>query len=160
MEFPFSPKSFHDILPIFVQILVVMSVPKYYFLPAVLWFALIFVLLVMPSRDFEGTALFHIPYFDKVVHAGLFGALVFWCALPLARRVQAQSKTLVRITVYASLYGVLMEYVQKYFTTSRSFDPTDMIADTAGAVLAYWVMRYIFRKVQAKKGATEGKQGN
>ncbi len=123
----------------------------YYFIPVILWAILIFILLTLPEDDFSGSSLAIIPNFDKIVHAGLFGAMVFWWTLPFAKRVLPSSSKLIWIAVYCSLFGIAMEFVQKYFTTDRAFDYTDMLADTIGAFLSYFVMRYIFLKVQTKK---------
>ncbi len=41
-------------------------------------------------------------------------------------------------TPWTSLYGIGMEYVQKYFIPGRDFDLADIIADMIGAGLAIW----------------------
>lgn len=43
----------------------------------IIWIAIVFILLTMPAKDF-GNVEISIPNFDKVVHAGLFGGVVFW----------------------------------------------------------------------------------
>ncbi len=121
-----------------------------YFIPALLWAILIYILLTLPGDDFKDSGFEAIPHFDKVVHMGLFGAQVFWLALPLAKRYRPNAGILIWITVAVIVFGILMEYVQKYFTTDRSFDWTDMVADGVGAVLSYFCMRYIFRQYQKK----------
>lgn len=123
----------------------------YYFIPALLWMILIFILLTLPEQDFSSSGLNGIPNFDKIVHAGLFGALVFWGSLPFVKRWAPSSFLLLRVAILSALYGIAMEYVQKYFTTDRAFDYLDMLADTAGAFLSYLVMRFIFAKVQSKQ---------
>ena len=120
------------------------------FIPALLWAILIYVLLTLPGKDFADSSLEKIPHFDKVVHMGLFGAQVFWLCLPLARRRAPNSVILIWLTIAAIVFGILMEYVQKYFTTDRSFDWTDMVADGVGAILGYFCMRFIFRQYQKK----------
>lgn len=121
-----------------------------YFIPALLWFLLIYVLLTLPGEDFEDSSLNAIPHFDKIVHMGLFGAQLFWLCLPLAKRYKPDAPILVWVTVAVIIFGILMEYVQKYFTVDRSFDWTDMVADGVGAVLSYFCMRYIFKQYQKK----------
>lgn len=121
-----------------------------YYIPALLWAVLIYVLLTLPGKDFADSALDKIPNFDKVVHMGLFGAQVFWLALPLAKRYRPSAGILVWIMIAVTVFGILMEYVQKYFTVDRSFDWTDMVADGVGAMLSYLCMRFIFRQYQKK----------
>lgn len=121
-----------------------------YYIPALIWAILIYVLLTLPGKDFEDSSLSKIPNFDKIVHMGLFGAMVFWLCLPLTKRYGPRASILAWLTVSVIIYGIAMEYVQKYFTTDRSFDVTDMIADAAGAVLGYFCIRFIFRSYQKK----------
>ncbi|PZP49864.1 MAG: hypothetical protein DI598_06840 [Pseudopedobacter saltans] len=121
-----------------------------YFIPALLWAILIYVLLTLPGKDFEDSPFEGIPHFDKVVHMGLFGAQVFWLCLPLAKRYTPKASVLLWMTFFTIVFGIVMEYVQKYFTTDRSFDWTDMVADSVGAILSYFCMRYIFRQYQKK----------
>jgi VanZ family protein len=42
-------------------------------------------------------------------------------------------------------YGIIMEFVQKYYVPNRSFDVGDIIADTVGAAVGtlYSIKRYI-----------------
>jgi len=42
-------------------------------------------------------------------------------------------------------YGIVMEFIQKYFIPNRSFDIGDIIADAAGSLLGliYSAWRYI-----------------
>lgn len=121
-----------------------------YYIPALLWAVLIYILLTLPGEDFADSELDKIPHFDKVVHMGLFGAQVFWLALPLAKRYRPSAGILVWITIAVTVFGILMEFVQKYFTADRSFDWTDMVADGVGAGLSYVCMRFIFRQYQKK----------
>ena len=36
------------------------------------------------------------------------------------------------------LYGLLMEFVQKYFIPHRSFDLYDVLADATGCIIGYF----------------------
>jgi len=38
------------------------------------------------------------------------------------------------IALGSGVYGVIMEYVQKYFIPNRSFDIGDILADTIGSI--------------------------
>lgn len=42
-------------------------------------------------------------------------------------------------------YGIIMEFVQKYYVPNRSFDTGDIFADAAGALIGtfYSIRRYI-----------------
>lgn len=103
------------------------------FLPGIMWVFVIFILLIMPGSDIPANEWFEILFFDKWIHTGLFAILVFLWALPLNTQVN-RNVFLTVIIILSVLYGVAMEYVQKHIAPTRSFDITDMIADTAGAL--------------------------
>ena len=122
-------------------------------------FVLIFILLRMPGSDIEGTSwmslILNLPYADKVIHMGLFGSL----ALSLFFHFEQYSNISFRSTrtkalslIACILYGIGMEFYQKYFVHSRSLDVIDMLADAMGAVVALpffnWVKHYIQPKAK------------
>ncbi len=102
------------------------------------WLALTTYLLVIPGDALPKTKLVDIPYFDKLVHIGLFAIL---CALWLKTR-KNRSATFDAIVVLATIaYGVAMEYVQRDFVANRSFDIVDILADTLGVLLGFLVIK-------------------
>ena len=106
----------------------------------VIWTFIIGILMCLPGKMLPNESGFAIPEFDKFVHMSLFGGFVFLWALYISKRITAPEK-LVRwffvIFVLANLYGIGMEYLQKYYIPMRDFDLADIIADMAGAGLAY-----------------------
>ena len=111
------------------------------FIPPVLWFSLIFILLTLPGKDIPKIGFLDDIYFDKWVHSGLFAVLVFLFCWPFRRTLPVQSFVFIAIMVAGLLYGIAMEYVQEYFIAGRSFDVTDMIADGVGCLIGYIVIR-------------------
>jgi hypothetical protein len=104
------------------------------FLPAVLWFILITILFVLPGSEFPEEDWFHRVYLDKWVHSGFFFLLVYLFAVPLiGRGINNSAKWLFRITMLAIVYGIIIEFIQKWWIPGRSFDVTDMIFDSIGA---------------------------
>lgn len=118
-----------------------------HFLPFTAWVLLIFILLTLPGKDFEKVG-FHLPYLDKLVHMALFGGLVFWFGLAFRRAPFPMSKMKILMMVLISCsYGIIMEFVQKYCTNNtRSFSYDDMLADGLGALIGYFLVRYIILK--------------
>jgi VanZ family protein len=98
------------------------------------WFALTTYLLVIPGDELPKTNLISIPYFDKLVHIGLFAILsALWL-----KSMKNRSTTLEAIVVLGTIaYGVAMEFVQRDFVANRSFDVMDIMADSVGAVLGF-----------------------
>lgn len=90
---------------------------------------------------------FDIPHFDKMVHAGLFGGIVFWFCLPFKKAVagrEEKANWFIKITVATILWGIATEYMQRFFIVGRQFDLVDWAADSAGAVIAFFISRKLF----------------
>lgn len=119
-----------------------------YFLPAAVWAVIIYILLTMHASSLPQIPLLDELNFDKVVHAGLFGGLVFLTSFPLKKTSPRFAAIYLIIAVLSTLYGIAMEYVQKYFTTDRDFDVWDMVADGTGCVIAYFFIQWQLRKRQ------------
>ena len=112
------------------------------FIPAIIWLIISFILLTLPGSDIPKASFLDLIYFDKWVHIGMFGLLtILWC-YPFFKTTMASRIFFLRITLIIISYGILMEFVQKFFASERSFDITDMIADAVGAIIAFfWVIR-------------------
>lgn len=113
-----------------------------------LWVAFIYVLLTMPNKDIPQAGFLDVIYFDKWVHAGLFAVLTFLFSWPFRKLYPLQHRLFISIAVLALLYGIAMEYVQKYFTTDRDFDINDMLADGFGCLIGYIAFRFIMNKLK------------
>lgn len=120
------------------------------FIPAIAWFITIFVLLVMPNDDIPSAHLFDIIYFDKWVHAGIFGLEVILVSWPFFKTQYASTKLFFKITIGVILYGVAMEFVQKYLTSDRDYDTFDMLADAAGSLIAFALVNWRYKKFVKK----------
>jgi len=100
----------------------------------------IFVLLALPGSALPKEQGFSIPNFDKLVHIGLFGGFVLLWSLYYSTTGRSQKKLLrifFIIFLIAVVYGIGMEFVQKYFIPGRDYDEADMVADMIGAGIAY-----------------------
>lgn len=108
------------------------------FLP-ITWTLLIIILLCLPGSTIPGDGLFSIPHLDKLVHLLLFGGFVIcWGFNLYFRRATAQKwrRTIVVLTACSIILGIVLEFLQLWFIPNRSFDGMDIIADSAGALLA------------------------
>lgn len=117
-----------------------------FFLPAICWFILVTFLLVIPGNDLPKNPFLTLIHFDKWVHIGLFSILNFLVIWGFMRRDIYSVKLFLYSTLICILYGISMEFVQKYFAFERSFDITDILADMAGAIAGYFVAIYVKRQ--------------
>lgn len=101
---------------------------------------------MLPGSDIPKVGFLDEIYFDKWVHAGLFGTLTFLFSFPLLKNNLIHIRTYLFIAVAALVYGILMEYVQKYFVANRDFDFDDMVADGVGCFLAFLFIRFQLKR--------------
>jgi len=120
-------------------------------------FVLIFILLSMPGTDIQGTNwmsfILDLPYADKVVHMGLFGSLalsIFFHFEQYSNISFRSTRTKALSLIVCILFGIGMEYYQKYFVPSRGFDVIDMLADAIGALLALPFFNRVKHYIQPK----------
>jgi len=113
------------------------------FLPGIGWFLLVLVLIIMPKSDIDemnnwGKLLEKI-YFDKWVHAGLFGILAGLFMLPYRKTAftTKQKRTFFwRIVILTAAWGFCTECIQHLMHNGRSFNLWDWAADSIGAMVA------------------------
>lgn len=82
-----------------------------------------------------------LPGLDKVVHAGMYGVLAAIVSIGMRRSGAAHSnrRQFWWPILFALLYGISDE-AHQHFVPGRSLDPWDVLANTAGAVLAQYVL--------------------
>ncbi|MFT4155747.1 VanZ family protein [Parafilimonas sp.] len=129
-----------------------MKIKPLFFLPVIAWFIIANILFFLPGEDIPQVSFLDLIYFDKWVHIGLFSGLVFLTAWPFIKSGRCTVKLLIKISILFVLYGILVEFIQRYLNEGRSFDYTDMIADAAGCFAGS-----IFSKWVAKKYAEKNK---
>ena len=102
--------------------------------------AIVFILLSVPASNFHAQSNWfgNFPV-DKLVHVCLFGSLSFSILVHFEKSKYAILKTIranAYVLIFCILYGIVMEYYQKYYVPSRGFDVNDMLADAVGAIIA------------------------
>ncbi|HEU5054411.1 MAG TPA: VanZ family protein [Hanamia sp.] len=129
-------------------------IPFLYFLPGIAWFFIVGGLTLMPAKDVPSVGwMDNIPNFDKLVHAGLFGGLAFLFTLPLFKsRFSLKQKInySIKISLAAIIWGITIEFLQKFYVPSRDFDLLDWAADIVGVVIAFWLIIRILKYYQKK----------
>lgn len=104
-------------------------------MPALGWIVLILFLCTMPGSSLPKSSMFDMLHMDKIVHFILFGGTVLLLAFGYFKQKGGISALMLFIlALLVTLYGLSIEFIQKYFTANRSFEIWDVAADGAGAL--------------------------
>lgn len=128
-----------------------MKIKPIQFIPAIIWFIIANILFLMPGSDVPTISFLDEIYFDKWVHAGLFCGLTFLTAYPFIKSQRLTKKMVIKISIAFAIYGVLIEFMQKYLASQRDFDVTDMIADSTGCFIGYILVNWFVRRIAKNK---------
>lgn len=101
------------------------------------------------SSTFDNVPVFNIPYMDKIVHFGMYFALMSAIIFENRRSVMKNEKLLIASVVSLS-YGILMEFLQAYLTSTRSGNFYDALADLAGVVISVIIWMFIRSRYREK----------
>ena len=71
--------------------------------------------------------------------------IVWFLALRKRYSRAIERQLLISVVLASMVYGVVMEFVQMYFVSNRSFDLWDIVADATGCLAGYifCLVRYI-----------------
>ena len=120
------------------------------FLPGIAWFLLVLILICLPGKDVPKDAFLDSINFDKIVHSGLFGGIVFFFCMPFKNAGYSKQYKLhlfIKITLATCVWGITTEFIQRYFIPGRQFDLLDWAADSFGAIVAFFVSLKFFASV-------------
>jgi hypothetical protein len=110
--------------------------PKKYFATAhILWAVVVFGLHAMSSKSFPKISFWENLGLDKLVHAFMF---FIGSSLAVFSGWGRMKSAVIWICA-----GVLLEYYQFYFTTDRSFDWFDVMANATGVFMALVISKGI-----------------
>ena len=116
-------------------------------MPGIAWFFVVLFIMCLPGEEIPTVDWLNRISFDKLVHIAVFGLLAVLFCWPfnksgLSRRERLQY--FIKISMAVSIWGLAIEFIQKFFIPGRSFDLLDWAADSIGALLAYWFCRRAF----------------
>ena len=117
---------------------------QFYFFAAISWTILMLYVCLMKSSDVLSI---NIVGIDKIVHILLHLFFTFFWGITLVKngRLSSFSKVVYVSFFLSFLFGLLIEFIQGYFTTSRSADVTDILANVFGALFAITLL-YRFKE--------------
>jgi VanZ family protein len=110
------------------------------FAKPLIWLAIICYGLFIPTSSLPKKPFLIIPYFDKVVHFGLFFIL---CLLLFQPFKKLQTNHFVYAPLISIILSAVLEITQHIISPSRSSNFYDFLANTAG-ILASTVFFYFF----------------
>ncbi len=115
------------------------------FLKPLIWLALICYGLLIPADELPSKTFLNIPYFDKMVHFGLF--FVF-CLLLFRPFKKLNLNPFLYAPAVALFLGAILEFTQHMISVSRSSNLYDFIANASGIGISI-IFYYFF--VSGKK---------
>jgi VanZ family protein len=113
-----------------------------------IYLGIIVSLSLLPSDDFPEIPLF--PGADKIVHTLMYVGLT-WLVCWLMHS-ENNHKWYFVIILFSVGWGVLMEMFQLMMDLGRSFDPSDIAANSVGALigtLLYLLMAHLKQKIES-----------
>ncbi|MDY0781296.1 VanZ family protein [Tenacibaculum sp. IB213877] len=84
----------------------------------------------------------HFTYIDKVEHTIAYFVLTFFWLLAQGKTSAAR----IKVVLICIVYGIIIEVLQKELTTYRSFDYADMLANSAGTIIALLIFSFFLKK--------------
>lgn len=109
------------------------------FLKPIIWLMLICYGLFIPASELPSKPFLNIPYFDKMVHFGLF----FVFSLLLFRPFKKINLNHLFFAPALSLFlGALLEITQHIISNTRSSNFNDFLANTSGIAFSIVFFRY------------------
>lgn len=120
------------------------------FIPGIAWFFLVNLLCFLPGSQLPMPEdwLSRI-YFDKWVHVGLFAILAFlfmYPVLPTSWENIVKRNYFGKIAIATCLWGLTIEFIQKFYVPGRSFDLFDWLSDSAGTLIALIFMNWLLKR--------------
>lgn len=82
---------------------------------------------------------------DKAQHALAYGMLTLLAGGALAVLHKSPLRVWILAFTFSLSYGILLEFLQKYFSPTRQFEIGDMVADGIGSLIVAVVAFYWFR---------------
>lgn len=119
---------------------------KTYFVIAILWTCFVTTLSLMTISSENGKSIVF-DFNDKYVHFAFYLVFVivwFWSLIKTKFAKNAKNIALIS----AILYGIIMEICQGVFTTTRTPDVYDVVANTLGAFTGITIINQVYKNIK------------
>lgn len=123
---------------------------RFYFIVALSWTILILYVCLIKSSNIPSI---NIVGIDKIVHIflHLFFTLFWGLALSKSKILDSFSKVIWISFTLSLVFGLLIEFLQAYFTTTRRADSIDVLANLFGSFFAIALLYRFKRKIQLQE---------
>lgn len=117
---------------------------------AITWALIILGLCSMPGQYIPSVSLLEMLSFDKWVHAGMFFVL---CSLLFVnvKKTTSSKNNIYLFLILGILYGSALEVMQGTLFSNRSADWNDIIANSFGCIVAFFLYNKIFLFLSSAK---------
>ena len=117
---------------------------KIYFYSAIFWSGLILYLCLENADNLKEIT---IPNFDKVIHIVFHFVFTILWFLYLKKKLNSLNnfKTLSMALVLSFIFGIIIEVLQEFFTTTRSADIFDILSNVLGSLLGVILINLLNR---------------
>jgi len=109
-----------------------------------IYLALIVLLSLLPTSDFPDIPL--VSGEDKYIHICMYLGLGFLACWTLDFKYRKQIPSLILMLAGVTIWGVLMEILQRLMSNGRGMEFLDMVANFTGAVLGLIIYKILDRK--------------
>ena len=110
------------------------------FIPGLAWFFLVAFLMLLPGKDIPQVSWLEAIHFDKWVHTGSFMVMTFlfsWVFHKTPYTSQQRLNYFIKIALAASIWGLTIEFLQRFYIPGRSYDLLDWAADSFGSLVGF-----------------------
>ncbi len=114
-----------------------------YFLPSILYYALIFFL---SSHSYQIKA--RLPLSDKGVHFLEFTVFSFLLSFGYFQGLKLSPQVKSVMIIFSGIVLGVLDECHQYFVPQRQFDVLDMVADSVGIVVGLLLFLYLRRKTK------------
>ena len=96
--------------------------------------------MFLPGKDIPQVGWLDDIHFDKMVHAGSFmvmTALFSWPFLNSSYSSSDRKNYFIKIALATSLWGLTIEFIQRFYIPGRDYELADWAADSLGSFLGF-----------------------
>lgn len=114
-----------------------------YFIPAIAWAAVIFILSATPGKNLPQLDLGDLLEADKIAHVGVYLILTLLIFRGLSRRKRLNPRNITLAILISAGYGFFLELGQYYFFPGRYFEIFDIVANIIGSISSLIFLKFI-----------------